>query len=77
MQKLIIDRLQNPPFNKSLNLINLISEQTIVPIIHEVILYIEKSNTYSSQKVDLKTEEKAATASRICNFMRMMNYKGE
>ncbi|KAJ3247337.1 Intraflagellar transport protein 81 [Chytriomyces hyalinus] len=78
--RLVSDRLSQPPFNKTLSVIQLHDEvppYALAQLISDVAAYLEEGGPVPSiHKVDIRNEEPEATAWRIGEFMRILKFRG-
>ncbi|KAJ3014255.1 UNVERIFIED_CONTAM: Intraflagellar transport protein 81 [Siphonaria sp. JEL0065] len=78
--RLVSDKLNQPPFNKNLSVIQLHDEvpaYALVQLISDVAAYLEEGGPVPSvHKVDIRNEEPEATAWRISEFMRILKFRG-
>ncbi|KAJ3252094.1 Intraflagellar transport protein 81 [Chytriomyces hyalinus] len=78
--RLVSERLSQPPFNKTLSVIQLHDEvppYALAQLISDVAAYLEEGGPVPSiHKVDIRNEEPEATAWRIGEFMRILKFRG-
>ncbi|KAK7873068.1 hypothetical protein R5R35_000352 [Gryllus longicercus] len=70
--KFIVNELNKPPFNKSVNIISFdsLSSESLLQVLTDILAEIDKSN-----KVDVRAEEPDQTAVRILGMLRILKYK--
>ncbi|KAJ3385440.1 Intraflagellar transport protein 81 [Entophlyctis sp. JEL0112] len=78
--KLVSDALQQPPFNKTLSVIQLHDElkfYALAQLVSDVAAYLEDGGPVPSiHKVDIRNEDSDATAWRIAEFCRILKFRG-
>lgn len=77
--RLVVERLQQPPFNLILTAIQLhddIPYMQLIQIVSDVMAHIDESNTQSFHKgVDLRAESQEDTIARLTDFLRLLKCK--